>query len=177
MVKHVFALAALLAFSAVHAQDDDQKFRLGIGAGKYTADSDLAEFKSTGWEVFGGYEFNRYLAIEAGYLDTGSDSKTISGLKVEVSASSIFASVIGSLPIGETFSVFARGGLLHWEADGTGSASGFTLTAEDDGDDLFLGVGLSAQIEGALFRLEYRFAEIDDVVDLSMIGLNLAWRF
>jgi OOP family OmpA-OmpF porin len=154
-------------------------FRFGIGAGQATIKADDVDLEgnATAWEIFGGYEANQYFAVELGYIDGGTADDTIDNAKVEADTTAVVASVIGSLPIGESFSIYARGGLLHWKSDEALKVDGITVATDSlDGDDPFYGVGVAANVEGALLRLEYRLADLDDT-DLSLISLALAWRF
>jgi OmpA-OmpF porin, OOP family len=167
-------------FIAAHAQaQDTAHFRLGIGAGKATIEADDFDLKgkSTAWEVFGGYEINDYLAFEVGYIDGGSADDTVLGATVRADATAIVASVLGSIPIGETFSVYGRAGYMHWKSEETAKFEGETIATEDvDGNDPFFGAGVAAMIDESLVRLEYRLADLDDT-DLSLISLAIAWRF
>lgn len=165
---------------AAHAQaQESSHFRVGIGAGKATIEVDDFDLEgsATAWEAFGGYEINQYLAFEVGYIDGGSADDTILGATVRADTTAIAGSVIASLPIGETFSVYGRAGYMKWEAEQELVDAGVTIaTADVDGNDPFFGAGLAAQVDGSLVRLEYRIANLDDT-DLSLISLAIAWRF
>lgn len=165
---------------AAHAQaDDDGAFRFGLGVGKATIEVDDfdVEGSDTAWEVFGGYELNQYLAFEVGYIDGGSPDDTFLGVTVRADTTAIAGSILGSIPIGETFSVYGRAGYMHWESEQVAVLDGVTIASDDvDGDDPFFGAGVSALVDTALVRLEYRVADLDDT-DLSLISLAIAWRF
>jgi hypothetical protein len=176
----------MLAATATAAEyRDESKFRFGVGANMTEIgfdEDDLGvelDFKSKGWEAFFGYEFNRYFAIEAGYMDVGEDTVSILGVASALLDTTAYqASVLGSLPLGDWGSVYGRAGLLHWEAAESANvpSMGLIIAGESEGDDPFFGVGAALNVEGALVRLEYRLAEIDDA-DLNQIGLQIAWRF
>lgn len=175
-------MRALIIFATVlfaaHAQAEGA-FRLGIGAGKATIEADDIDLegKATAWEIFGGYELNPYVAFELGYIDGGSADDTIDALTVRADTTAIAGSVIGSMPVGETFSVYARAGYMHWKSEEALIDSGVTVATLDvDGNDPFFGAGLAAKVDDGLLRLEYRIADLDDT-DLSLISLAIVWRF
>lgn len=177
-MRSLIILASILLAASAQAQDGNH-FRFGIGAGKATIEVDNSDLKgsATAWEVFGGFDLNQYVAFEAGYIDGGSaDDRFLNGV-VRADTTAIGASIIGSMPIGDTFSVYGRAGYLQWESEQTFSVDGLTLDAADvDGNDPYFGAGLAAVVDGSLVRLEYRIADLDDT-DLSLISLAIVWRF
>lgn len=153
--------------------------RFGIGAGRATIEADDfdLEGRATAWEIFGGYEFNQYLAVEAGYINGGKAKDSIQGVVVVANTSAIAASVVGSLPVNESFSFFGRAGYMHWESDQEARIDGDVVaTADVDGNDPFFGAGVAVGIDEALLRFEYRIASLDDS-DLSLLSLAVLWRF
>ena len=170
MLKKLLAVAVLAACSTAHAADDGKKFRVGALVGRSTIEVDSvdAEFKSTGWSVFAGYQFNQYLAAELGYIDAGTGSD----LGVDIDSSGELASVLGSYGLNDSWSIYGRVGLLHWKADLLGPGG----TADADGNDAYYGAGVALFAEGAYLRLEYDMSQLDDA-DLSQLTLGVAWRF
>lgn len=162
------------------AQAEGTNWRFGIGIGRVNLqDNDVVDLDADGtaWEAFGGWEFNKYLSVEAGYLDAGNVKDTIQGVSVEVDATAWQASVIGTLPFSESWGAYLRAGLLDWKADGAVKGGGLLSRTKDDGQDGIFGAGFSYTGEGnALLRLEYRIADLDGV-DLSLISAAIVWRF
>jgi OOP family OmpA-OmpF porin len=80
--------------------------------------------KDTGWKLFGGYRFNRYVAAEAVYMSWGktSGSGTSSGVPFSVAAdtSSKGVAAVGTLPLGHGFSAFAKIGYLFTDQERRG---------------------------------------------------------
>jgi hypothetical protein len=82
-------------------------------------------------------------------------------------------SVVGSLWIGEKFSVFGRAGFFAWKAEHTVSAGNYETTlldyskesvsANDNGFEPVFGVGIQTQLDGALVRLEYKQTSIGNL--------------
>jgi OOP family OmpA-OmpF porin len=119
----LFALATI-AGSAL-AQQQPRGWYGGISAGQSSADVDASgltvlgatasstsvEDTDTGFKVYGGYRFNRNLAVEAGWADLGAFSATrrvtapaTGSIKAETKVSGLFGQVVGIIPVAERFS-------------------------------------------------------------------------
>jgi OOP family OmpA-OmpF porin len=137
-----------------------------IGSGITSHDN-----KDSAFRIFGGYQFNRFWALEAAYFDLGNSkfsssiypTGTFNG-EIKVRGGSL--DLVGTLPLGERFAVLGRiGGHYSRTQDafnGTGNASnvgGSPSTRKTDGK---VGGGLQyAFSEGFMMRLEgerYRVA-------------------
>ena len=174
-------LTALIAFAtlAVAPLADAAEERWYAGAGVMESDLgfEVLDHSATGWQVFGGYRFTRYMAAEVGYLDTGDAEETIEGTEVTLNATGTHASVIAQWPIGETFALHARAGMIDWDAELTLSDEFGTDTASATGQDLFWGAGATFNFaERFGLRLEYAVPEIEDL-DVSSISLSVLYRF
>ena len=146
-----------------------------------------------GWRVFLGYQFNRYLAFEAGRADLGKFKKsaTVSGL-ADVSVSDhptvLGVDVVGTVPIGR-FGLLARVGYNRWTLDAVGSTSvvlpgvaeNFHDTPKGFSPDF--GFGAKWDFTGDLSgRVEYqRFLQIGNAdvgkSDVELLSASLLWRF
>lgn len=76
----------------------------------------------TGFSATVGYRFNRYLAAELTYADFGEYERIesftgFSATRYEIGVSGPSVSVLGSLPLGEQWELFLRGGLLFTEQE------------------------------------------------------------
>jgi hypothetical protein len=146
---------------------------------------------SMAYKLFGGYRFNRYFAVEAAYLDGGDasesfiDTTTLEVFNLKRKTRGYQASVLGALPLGASaFSLFGRVGYLDWKSDDLMTdGAGIPLSRmEFDGSDPFFGGGLMADMDGAVLRLEYEYADLDvddDTISLksSVTSLSVAWIF
>lgn len=89
------------------------------------------KFNNTGlaWAANLGYQFNQYVAVEAGYLDFGGDKATgtISGNPVtqKDTFGGFNIAVKGILPINRQFDLFGKAGLIdmHWHETDSSSTS------------------------------------------------------
>jgi opacity protein-like surface antigen len=75
-----------------------------------------------GFSATAGYRFNRYLAAELTYTDFGEYERIdrLSGfpdVRYELGVSGPSVSVLGSLPLGERWELFLRGGVLFSEQE------------------------------------------------------------
>ena len=82
-----------------------------------------ASDSATAWMADLGYRINTYFALEGGYVEFGTANSTY----VTTSPNASYAEetkvrgetldVLGILPLGDNFTLFARGGLLHYKSD------------------------------------------------------------
>jgi hypothetical protein len=199
-VRHILA-SGLLSLTAVAAHADgffDPHIRANVGVGQLTyRDYGFTEFgeqtvnyKATAFDVGAGFEANRYLAAEVGVRFVRDANETyffepaVSNIVDNLEASNfVHASLIGSLPLGEFFSLYARLGLLNWDIKGNvveydldDGGSAVLFESEDDGTDLFYGAGVGINVDTGQVRLEYQAAKLGDV-KTSFVTLGVVWRF
>src|SRR5690606_39442165 len=68
LATSVLAISLGAASFGAHAADPDG-FYVGAGAGQSIIDEDFADDEDTAFQVFAGYQFNRYFGAEAAYTD------------------------------------------------------------------------------------------------------------
>jgi opacity protein-like surface antigen len=230
MVLGVLTLAGSLASPAF--ADEFTGFRLGLLIGQdkidgFYNDPLVAPVSPTttkndsdrlGYELFGGWALNKYLAAEVGFRNgtaftknvfpqfvaaidpaTGTGTDGSEFYKIEQDIKSVDASVVGSLWIGQKFSFFGRAGFMGWRGK-VGYAYGddrppvtvpptapfkFTSHARDDGFAPLFGLGIQTQLDHALVRLEYQYADIGDLAfgpdfsstdnTFSSVAFSIVW--
>lgn len=195
----IIAAAALVAGSA---SADDRGFYAGAGVGwsqmsvpkSKATDSFIYAFNEVGypleswsaktdesdimWSAFAGYKFMKYLAIEAGYLDTGTASYTGQGTtlvfdtelgdyvavpvkgNIDWHATGWQASVLGIWPIDDNWEVFGRVGGFYGDvkADLRLSSSDIVGKAHTSGSstEFLYGVGVDGRfLEDWAARFEW----------------------
>lgn len=181
-----FCLGTLVVLTATqpsYAGDrgfiNDPAIRGGVSVGQMALKDSGFDSHATGWDLFVGYEFNKYLAVEVGRLDGGAPSEDLGGgASIKVDNYAWHASALGSLPVaGDAASFFARLGMLNWHATAKGSVSGITVaSASDSGNDVYYGGGVAINVDSGQLRLEYDRSKIDDL-DASYVSLGIVWRF
>lgn len=107
-------------FLAAPTYADSKAFVVGgLGQAKYKTDSDSET--ATSFLIGGGYKFNENFAVEARYEDFGEikDSETEADFMFtsKVASNAYTLSVIGGLPINESFNLFAKVGVGFWDID------------------------------------------------------------
>jgi len=166
-MRFIFALVAASAFAVSPAMAQDSGFYVGAGIGDFGIDVSGFNGSDTGFKVFGGYKFIDYLAAEVEYLDGGTVED--GGLELDVTGFNV--SGVGILPVGEKFNLFAKLGMIFWDA----KASGF---GNDSGEDFSWGIGAGYAFTDQFgMQLEYQGFEIEDTDTVDMISLGATWKF
>jgi opacity protein-like surface antigen len=182
--------AAALAFAAsAGAQDNTQGFYAGAGVGSFNLDIDdvddvtttIDRYSSddTAYKVFAGWRMNPYLAFEAAYVNLGSPDDTIApDTKLTVETDGFAPYVVGTLPIGDWFEVFAKAGYYWYDVEARVS-SPLGDARDSTSDEAFTwtaGAGVNL-FEHVNVRLEYEQFDIDNTDDSNALWLTGAWRF
>jgi len=133
---------------------------------------------STAYRFTVGWRFNDYLAIDGGYHNFGRFDQTFddAGTPIDVSlkADGFTLGAIGSLPIGDRFSLFARAGAFFW--DGDAEINNVSAASPED-TNFYFGAGarlalterLSATVDGSRYDL--------DGTDSTVLSVGLDFRF
>ncbi|MDH5833318.1 outer membrane beta-barrel protein [Luteimonas kalidii] len=163
-------LAVVLLAGASVAQAQDSGFYAGVGAGQALVDERAYDDEDTAFSAFGGYQFHRNFALEAGYSDFGSLEPDAAGTDLELTSASLTA--VGILPFTERFSGYAKAGFQRWELDR--AIPGLTGTAKDDGTDPVYGLGLQYRFSDLIaLRGEYTRSEVEDLdVDAAQVQVR-----
>ncbi|MDJ0927199.1 MAG: outer membrane beta-barrel protein [Gammaproteobacteria bacterium] len=212
----IFALlgAAVLAAAPIHAQSvDPGGWYLGGGLGitNVFANEDDSFYGSsdrgssdTGFLINGGYRFNRYFAVEAGYLDGGtpsfssdavllSDPAGVFNTNVEQELTAFKAVAVGILPFLNIWELYLEGGAAFWDATSSQvltpviGGTPILRIVDDDGVDFLLGLGVGVSITPALharlgyvaFRTDDKLLALDSKREarFDSFNLELHWRF
>jgi OOP family OmpA-OmpF porin len=173
------------------AKIDDASITSGLAARGISTNSITNDDRTTGYKIFGGYQFNRNFALEGGYFDLGkfgyaasttpagtlSGSTRIKGLNLDL---------VGLLPITDKLSAFGRAGVAYADVrdsfSGTGATSMTTTNPHKRDANYKLGVGLQYAFTDALaMRAEVERYRINDAVgnrgDIDLVSVGLIYRF
>jgi OOP family OmpA-OmpF porin len=191
----ILGLASAAAFS-VPAFAQDAGFYIGGALGQSNFDVDCAGTTScddsdTSWRIFGGYQFNKYFALEFGYADLGETTASVPvppfnvNIALETTLWDLVA--VGSLPIGDRFSIFGKFGWYRADTDVNGSAAGLgSLSESDSNTDLTFGIGARYDFMRNLgVRLEWqRYQDVGGEffgataeTDVDVISAAVIWKF
>jgi OOP family OmpA-OmpF porin len=150
--------AAAVADSGIYLAANVGQAELSENFDGFEVDSD-----STAFRVALGWRFNDYLAIDAGYSNFGrfEQSFDIDGTITEISlkADGFTVGGVGTLPVGDRWSFFARAGVFFW--DGDADINNVSAATPED-TNLYFGAGarfaltdrLSATADGSRYELE-----------------------
>ena len=132
-----------------------------------------------GFKLFGGYQFNRNLAVELAYVDLGKleYSGSFGGLSVtggRVQTTGFNASAVGIVPLSPSFSLFGKVGVFSWLAKARDVTGGAPFSAEEDDADVSFGLGAAYHVNANVsVRAEWEQFEALDKIGLISIGVAL----
>ena len=174
MKKILFAMlaGATLAATPALAADDGTGFYVGAGVGQFSVDVGGFSGDDTGFKVFGGWMFLPVLGAELEYIDGGTAEDR--GFEIDVSG---FNASLRPAYSWDRFSVFAKLGMIFWDADLSLSGKGGG-SSSDSGEDFSWGLGAGFDFTdnfGA--TLEYQGFEIEDTDTVDMISAGVVWKF
>ncbi len=132
---------------------------------------------STTAKAFVGFTFLKFVGIEASYLDMGSAEDEIApGTDVSVDLTGWDLFIMGNLPIGKHFDLFAKAGVVVWDA--STSISGITGEESDDGNDPVYGAGFRFKFAHFIgIRAEYERFDIEDTDGVDVASAGIEFRF
>lgn len=199
-----FFLTAMLFIASFGVQAASGDWYVGLGYGLTSYDTGISNTTGTanldeddsGFKLFGGYNFNKNVAIELAYTDLGEASLSgnpgdtfvldgilwtfISSGSLKIESSLLSLAGVFTHHFNNAFSLYGRLGLASWEADLTANVSGGPAqSASEDGTDLFFGVGAGWNFAPTwALKAEYELYSFDDAeVDVNMLSLNIVKSF
>jgi OmpA-OmpF porin, OOP family len=158
---------------------------VGVGFGEssvdvepyYTGATSVSD-SDTAFKIFGGYEFNRTIALEGGYTNFGefgvdyawTDGTFLYNDYERVEASALYVAAVGSIPLGPV-SLFGKAGLAHWFVDYTDYWDDWGITWTDSATGINPMLGFGVKIDaGNAFALRGEFERFLDVGDKNITG-------
>lgn len=173
------------------AEIDEDRIRDGLQSEGFIVNSFSDDDRDLGYKLFGGYQLNRYLALEAGYFDLGTfdfeatttPPGTFAG---EIDITGLNFDLVGLLPISSRFSAFGRGGVTREKAKDRFSSTGAVFVTDPRRNKTATNYKYGLGVEYALtetlgLRAEAERYRIDDAVgnngDVDLYSLGLVYRF
>ena len=172
MRKNLYLSIALLCFCT----NTMAAWYVGGGVGKVDYDAGaISSFDDPiGFELIVGNDLNRNFSFEASYIDFGEADDGIFP-NWRLSATGLTLGALIKAPVNQDFDVFFKLGLNSWDIEL--KQDGFGLIGEDDGTDIFYGVGASIKVNNQV-SLGARYNVYDfDGDDITMLSLNLLIGF
>jgi OOP family OmpA-OmpF porin len=138
--------------------------------------------REIGGKLYGGYQFHPNFAVEAGFFHLGSFDYSYSGLAGTVNGTSRYRGLnldlVGTLPVTDRFSAFARVGAAYTRARTT--FGGVGRTESDWGPKVGLGVEYAFTPQLSV-RGEWERYRVDEPVrgrgNIDVASIGLVYRF
>ncbi|HEY2274237.1 MAG TPA: outer membrane beta-barrel protein [Steroidobacteraceae bacterium] len=184
MRKFVVLLALALGAGAAHA--DNGLLYVGAGVSNDNLKDITAtnsSLNSTNWKVWAGVRPISLFAVEADYIDLGSQSATsmfVTGTSsTHVNYKAFTGYAVGYVPIPLPYlDVFGKAGLARWTASGGSSISFGPLPASffslsDHGTQFAWGAGGQVHIGNFGARLEYENFSVRNTNGANLVSLSV----
>jgi OmpA-OmpF porin, OOP family len=178
-------------FGLSRAHIDDPRIEGGLLQHGFTTTAIADDDHSTGYKLFGGYQFTRYIALEGGYFNLGKF-----GFIADTAPAGTYAGntrikggnldVVGTLPLAYKFSAFGRVGVNFADVRDSFSATGAVHLVEPDhgknAANYKFGAGLQYDVTDSVgLRLEAERFRINDAVgnkgDIDLLSIGVVYRF
>lgn len=172
---------------------DDARITSGLAAQGLGGIAVSNDDRSTGYKVFGGYQVNPYLGIEAGFVDLGhfgyhASTVPAGTLAGDMRVKGMDLDLVGTWPLTGRLSALGRVGATSMRAsDSFANTGAVTLPYAGTNPNrrtggLKAGIGLSYALTPALaVRLEAERYRLKDAVgnrgDVDLFSLGLVYRF
>ena len=180
-----------LSVGKARAKIDQDRINASLlGADLSTTAMTLNE-RDTAYKVFGGYQFNRYLALEGGYFKLGkfgftSTTVPAGSLTGDIRLQGVNLDLVASLPLSERWSVLGRVGVQDAKADdrfaGSGAVSVLNPNPSKREVNAKFGGGLQYAFSPSfLVRAEAERYRVNDAVgnhgNVNTVSLSLVFPF
>lgn len=176
----MFLPALILALTGTAAQAADNGFYLGAGVSKSKVDSIFdsnLNIDDTAYKIIAGFRPIDLLAVEANYMDLGSERRSfgLGDAKAEAKAFSAYA--LGFLPIPVPFlDLYGKVGVARWDLKGTTSTTSL-IRFDNKGTEFAWGAGAQVHFGSLAARLEYDNFDIDNTDGVDAYTLGVTWTF
>ena len=177
----VAGLLAALVMCAPGIAAADGYWLFGGAIGTANVDDTVDGFRfdadSTSYRVYGGYQFNDYFALEAGYLNLGKFDALIqqggNEIPVAADADGFTFAARGSIPLGDKFALHGSIGTFFWD----GASLIGSINSNVSESNIFIGAAASFQLSANVaLRIDASQYELDNV-DASVFSLGFQVNF
>lgn len=180
--------------------DDIAVFAFESNGATVLSGSSSLEDSDTSFSLFGGYRISEYFAVEAGYVDFGTAEYRSSGVVdpiglppspatygIDFEVAGFTAAAIGAVPLGQSFDLHWRLGVLFADTEISQRASVSSSAASDsfsaDSQDLFYGLGAAFHLgQNWSFSLDWQqFKDVGDEdetgeTDVNRLSLGVIYK-
>lgn len=180
-----------LSLGASRAKIDEARISASLLASGLTTTSMSRDESDKGFKIFGGYQFNRHVAVEAGYFNLGKfgfTSTTVPAgtLNGSIKLQGLNLDLVGTLPLTERLSAIARVGAQYASArdnfSGTGAVNVLNPNPSERAWNYKAGAGLQYEFGPSLLvRAEAERYRVNDAVgnrgDINLYSVSLVFPF
>ncbi|HWH81760.1 MAG TPA: OmpA family protein [Burkholderiaceae bacterium] len=180
-----------LSIGQSRAEIDEPRITASLLSGGLTTTAMSRDERDTAYKIFGGWQFNRHFALEAGYFNLGkfgfTSTTTPAGtLTGQIKLRGVNLDLVGTLPLGERWSAQARVGAQSANArdtfSGTGAVSVLNPNPSKRETNYKFGAGLQYELSRSLLvRADVERYRINDAVGnhggVNMVSLSLVVPF
>jgi OmpA-OmpF porin, OOP family len=173
------------------AKIDDSRIVNGLTADGFETTAINDDDKHFGYKLFGGYQVNRYFALEGGYFDLGTfgfSAYTLPPIALHGDARFQGANLdaVGILPLTDSFAAFVRAGYDYTSTKDNFAGYGAVIVPDPErsahGGHYKFGAGLQYALNPSLgVRVEAERYRVEDAVgnrgDIDLFTLGLVYRF
>ena len=125
------------------------------------------------WGLFTGWQFNKYFAAELGYYKPGDINESFDEtITAKNKTHTIATTLIGSYPLNDRWSVFARIGAGFLDVNSTVTYEDDSQSNSGSSTNLLYGGGVEFALQRVRLRLEYERVDAD-FPRISMISLGV----
>jgi OOP family OmpA-OmpF porin len=176
-MNHRLAIALALVLAAPAARAE---FLIGASVGQTNAavdDQISFDADGTGWKVFVGFRFFKFLGIEGGYRDFGSPGTSLAGVSAEVEPRGVDVYGVGVLPI-KKLELWAKIGLIYWDETLSVTGAGTPQEDDDSGTDGAFGFGIAWKFaDWIALRGEWEEFDLGAADDVRFLSVGVDFRF
>jgi Outer membrane protein beta-barrel domain len=174
MQRLLLVLALILAATAAHA--DDGWFYVGAGISRDNVKDITAtasDLNSTSWKALVGFRPIKMFAVEADYIDLGSQSSSFIGSYTNLKYKAFAGYAVGFVPLPLPFvDVFGKIGVARWDSSGGSSTPAGFFSLSDNGTQFAWGVGGQVHFGMIGARLEYENFNIRNTNGANVVSLE-----
>jgi len=185
MNKHAFILAALLAATAAHADQQAHAY-VGVAAGKSHLSIDCTGSTScdktdTGGKLVGGYNFGNGFGLEAGYVSFGQGSGTDGTISATIKPTAITLGGVFALPLSNEWGMNLRLGAARVKTKVEGVLGTARATESETTTKVYAGVGVTyavsqtVKLELAVDSTQGQIAGDKGTLRLVTVGATFAF--
>jgi OOP family OmpA-OmpF porin len=177
-MKLSIALVALGVVSASAVATEDSGFYGSIGGGAYRLDADGFKDTAPTVKLVGGYDLNRYVAVEAGYSRLFETQDRVAGSNVKIDGNVWDIGTRVSYPITERIAPYGRLGWSYYDLKLKADTIEGRFSDKEKDDDFSWALGMSyALTDSIALRGEYSSIAVNGGTDPDFLSFNLTYQF